>query len=72
MCVSGCIVYISVHSCKSDAITDHYHGREPLNKNTKMCVRLLRVRETQMVATVMGWLVLPRLEELGHPAMEVS
>lgn len=49
MCVSVCIVYISVHSYKSDAITDHYHGRGLLNKNTKMCVRLLRVRETQMV-----------------------
>lgn len=37
-----------------------------------MCVRLLRVKETQMVATLMGWLVLPRLEELDHSAMEGS
>ena len=67
-----CFSVHNVHLCISGAITNRYHRRELLNKNTKMCVRLLRVKETQMVATLMGWLVLPRLEELDHSAMEGS
>lgn len=72
MCVYVCRVCISTHLCKSDTIVEHYHRRELLNKNTKMCVTLLRVREIEMVATVICWFALPRLEELNHPAMEGS